>query len=185
MSGCFQRPPENLVCGVSWQNFNEDRIEHLGLNYTNIYAGTEGAFFAEIEAAYKRGEPILAVNMWEPHWFMGKYDFTEIELPPYTDECWETTHACDWRPAELYNVARDPMETVDLAGNAEIGKAEIGHAEVGIHLDRLRAALAHFVERSGGERPLPSAASSSMGAFHDLDPETEQQLRDLGYLLEE
>ncbi len=107
----FKRPESGdkgyaLDSVPAWQNFNEDRIEHLGLNYVNIYAGTEGAFFAEIEAAYKRGEPILAVNMWEPHWFMGKYDFTEIELPPYSDECWETTHACDWRPAVLYNVAR-------------------------------------------------------------------------------
>ncbi|MFP8881836.1 MAG: sulfatase-like hydrolase/transferase, partial [Myxococcota bacterium] len=76
---------------------------------------------------------------------------------------------------ELYNLGRDPMETVDLAGNADVD----------IQAGRLRATLDNFVERSGGRRPLPSAASPSSGAFRDLDPETERQLRELGYLPEE
>jgi arylsulfatase A-like enzyme len=73
---------------------------------------------------------------------------------------------------ELYNVERDPTESVDLAGSTDVET----------QTTRLGTSLADFVERGGGRRPLPDAAPSSTGAFRDLDPETEQQLRELGYL---
>ncbi len=76
---------------------------------------------------------------------------------------------------ELYNIERDPTESVNLAGNADVES----------RADRLSASLDDFVESRGGRPPLPSAALSSTGAFRDLDAETEQQLRELGYLPEE
>ena len=107
----FKRPESGdkglCIDGVAaWETNNEDRIANLGLNYMNVYSGTEGAMWAEILGAYERGDPIFACDMWSPHWVYAKYDFTEIELPPYTDECNTTTHACDWKTQILYNIAR-------------------------------------------------------------------------------
>ena len=96
----------------SWEIHNEERIENLGVNYVNVYAGTEGALVAEIESAYAKGEPLFICDMWAPHWINAAYDLTEIELPPYTDECYGVgsdtpgDFACDFPSEALYNVAR-------------------------------------------------------------------------------
>ncbi len=96
---------------ASWETQNEGRIANLGLNYVNVYAGTEGALIAELEGAYARGEPLILYS-WAPHWMYAKYDLTEIELPEYSDACYgvdpdvEGTFACDFPAEALYNVAR-------------------------------------------------------------------------------
>jgi glycine betaine/proline transport system substrate-binding protein len=96
----------------SWEIHNEERIENLGVNFINVYAGTEGALVAEIESAYAKGEPLFICDMWAPHWVQAAYDLTEIELPPYTDECYGIgsdtpgDFACDFPAEALYNVAR-------------------------------------------------------------------------------
>lgn len=91
----------------TWELHNEDRIENLGLNYKNIYAGTEGALMAELDSAYTKGEPLLLCNIWTPHWAVAKYELTEIELPAYTDDCYSSgRYDCDFAEDKLYNVAR-------------------------------------------------------------------------------
>ena len=96
----------------SWEIRNEERIAGLGVNLVNVYAGTEGALVAEIESAYKKGEPLFICDMWKPHWVQAAYDLTEIELPPYSDECYGIgglepgDFACDFPDEMLYNVAR-------------------------------------------------------------------------------
>ena len=72
----------------SWEIHNEERLASLGVDLVNVYAGTEGALIAEIESAYKKGEPLFICDFWTPHWLFAVYDLTEIELPPYSDECW-------------------------------------------------------------------------------------------------
>ncbi len=112
----FQRPETGdkgfcLDAVQSWEIHNEERFANLGLNYVNVYAGSEGALVAEIESAYAKGEP-LSMYMWTPHWVQAAYDLTEIELPPYSDECYGIgqdepgTFACDYPEERLYNVAR-------------------------------------------------------------------------------
>ena len=113
----FKRPEtgDKIFCidaVQSWEIHNEDRIKALGLNMVNVYAGTEGALVAEIEGAYERGEALLICDMWKPHWVQGKYDLTEIELPPYSDGCYGVNGAlpgdfgCDFPDEMTYNVAR-------------------------------------------------------------------------------
>ncbi|NHX27097.1 hypothetical protein HA397_24275, partial [Escherichia coli] len=58
----------------TWELHNEDRIKNLGLNFVNVFAGTEGSLVAEIQAAYEKGDPLLICNMWEPHWLMAALD---------------------------------------------------------------------------------------------------------------
>ena len=113
----FQRPEtgDKIFCidaVESWEIHNEDRIKALGLNMVNVYAGTEGALIAEIKGAYARGEPLFICDMWKPHWVQAKYDLTEIELPPYSDECYGVgglepgDFGCDFPDEKPYNVAR-------------------------------------------------------------------------------
>jgi glycine betaine/proline transport system substrate-binding protein len=91
----------------TWELHNEDRIASLGLNYVNVFAGTEGALMAELDGAYTKGEPLLMCNIWTPHWAVVKFDLTEIELPPYTDECFESgRYDCDYAEDRLYNISR-------------------------------------------------------------------------------
>ncbi len=94
-----------------WESQNEGRIANLGVNYVNVYAGTEGAVLAEVEGAVARGEPLI-FYWFSPHWLFAKHDLTEIELPEYSDACYgvdpdvEGTFACDWPPDATYIVAR-------------------------------------------------------------------------------
>lgn len=94
-----------------WESQNEGRIANLGVNYTNVYAGTEGALLAEVSSAYAKGEPLI-FYWFSPHWLFAKHAMTEIELPEYSDACYgvdpdvEGTFACDWPPDVTYIVAR-------------------------------------------------------------------------------
>jgi arylsulfatase A-like enzyme len=76
---------------------------------------------------------------------------------------------------ELYDLAVDPDEVRNLAGDPRFATRE----------RELHARLEAFVAESGGPRPLPGVAShvdEPRGAFEDLDPESVELLRELGYL---
>ena len=76
---------------------------------------------------------------------------------------------------ELYDLAVDPAETRNLTGDPRFAMRERG----------LRAGLEAFVAESGGPRPLPEGArrqGEPRGAFKDLDSESAEMLRELGYL---
>jgi glycine betaine/proline transport system substrate-binding protein len=96
----------------SWAPFygDQDRIDNLKLNYKMVFAGSEAALFAELTKAYDRGQPWLGL-MWRPNFMTQKYDLTRVEFPPYTDECWETTHACQWPETIIYQLASAELET--------------------------------------------------------------------------
>ena len=82
-----------LLIEPGWAR-NEDRVEGLGIDYEYVYGGSEAASIATVESAIQKGDPIL-FYWYEPHYLMGKYDFTSIELPPYSEECYATDFACD------------------------------------------------------------------------------------------
>ena len=74
-----------VACPVAaWQCGEAERVEKLGLEYVAVVLGSETAHWAELEAAYKRGEPIL-VYSWEPHWTHAKFDLVKIALPEYDE----------------------------------------------------------------------------------------------------
>lgn len=83
---------------------DKERIQSLGLNVTQEYAGSEAALVAEFKRALDRGEPVMGL-MWNPHMLFAKYDLTLVEMPPYSDECWGTTYACAWETASNSIVA--------------------------------------------------------------------------------
>lgn len=68
---------------AAWDTKPEDRLEAFGADFEVVFAGSEGAALAEIDAVFQRGEPILTY-LWEPHWAHAKYDLVQIEMPDWT-----------------------------------------------------------------------------------------------------
>jgi hypothetical protein len=71
---------------------------------------------------------------------------------------------------ELFNRDRDPHERQDVAGQPWVAERE----------RRLHGLLDDLVNRAGGPRPLPEAGATS--GLSDVDPESAERLRELGYL---
>jgi glycine betaine/proline transport system substrate-binding protein len=96
-----------LAGDPSWVQYDADIIRNLGLNFTVVTAGSEDALLASLEAAYSRQEPIL-FYFYKPHSIFARYDLTEVELPPYSEECYAEAAsggvACDYPEDVLFKV---------------------------------------------------------------------------------
>lgn len=75
---------------IAWACDDEGRVEGLGWDFELVILGTEVAQWAELDAAYTRGDPIL-IYAWQPHWVFAMYDLVSIELPEYSEEAWPAT----------------------------------------------------------------------------------------------
>ncbi len=95
----------------TWDNRNAERIDAMGLNFQVVYSGSEGASFAELEAHYRRGDPLL-IHMWAPHWTHAKYDMVQIELPPSTSDCYPNgeNYFCGWASEQVQKLAWTGLE---------------------------------------------------------------------------
>jgi glycine betaine/proline transport system substrate-binding protein len=52
-----------------------------------VWTGSEDALLAEVTSAYSRQEPVL-FYFYSPHALFQEYDLLQVELPPYSDECY-------------------------------------------------------------------------------------------------
>jgi len=93
----------------SFVQFDEAIINNLDLPLEVVYAGSEAAILAAVDAAYSRQEPIL-VYLWTPHSAFNAYDLTNVLLPEYTDECGEAAANapdqvdCDYPADHLFKI---------------------------------------------------------------------------------
>ncbi|MFS8628692.1 MAG: ABC transporter substrate-binding protein [Limnochordales bacterium] len=96
--GRFYNAPNGWVV----HDHNLDKLQAYGLLdfFVPFDPGSDAALVASMAAAYERGEPWVGYY-WEPTWVMGLYDMTLLEEPPYSDQCWATTKACAFKPAEV------------------------------------------------------------------------------------
>jgi glycine betaine/proline transport system substrate-binding protein len=96
-----------LTGDPSWTQYEDDIIANLGLNFKIVAAGSEEAILAALDSAYSREEPVL-FYFWTPHSVHARYDLTEVELPPYSDECYAKAEAggvdCDYPADELFKI---------------------------------------------------------------------------------
>ena len=72
---------------AAWDTSPGERLEAFGVDFQPVFAGSEGAALAEVDAAFQRGEPILTY-LWEPHWAHAKYNLVQIEMPEWTSDCY-------------------------------------------------------------------------------------------------
>ena len=80
-----------------WNTRSQERLQALGIDFQTVFAGSETAALAQLDAAYQRGEPVLTF-LWEPHWVHAKYDLVRLEMPQWTPECYPTggNYDCDY-----------------------------------------------------------------------------------------
>jgi glycine betaine/proline transport system substrate-binding protein len=77
---------------VTWEGFDDERVEALGLPFEVIHAGTDAAMFAELESAYQRQAPIM-LWIYSPHWAPAKYKGEWVEFPEFSKACYEDPSA--------------------------------------------------------------------------------------------
>ncbi len=73
---------------VTWEGYDDERVVSLGLPFTVVHAGTDGAMFAELDSAYQRKAPIM-VWVYSPHWAPAKYQGEWVEFPKHEKACYE------------------------------------------------------------------------------------------------
>ncbi len=97
----------------SWVQYDDDIIANLGLHLEVVWAGSEEAILAAVDAAVSREEPVL-VYFWTPHSAFNAYDLSEVELPAYSDECYATADAdgvdCAYPADHLLKIAWEGLE---------------------------------------------------------------------------
>lgn len=98
---------------ADWGTSNVNRIKALGLPFSSVPAGSEGALISEITSAEARKAP-LVVMFWEPHWLHAVVDLNLVELPPYEEGCFDKpewgmnkteTYDCDWQRGYVKKMA--------------------------------------------------------------------------------
>ena len=97
----------------SFVQYDDDIINNLGMNLEVVYAGSEEAILAQLDAAYSRQDPVL-FYLWTPHSIHAQYDLTEVELPAYSDACYakadEDGVDCDYPADQLLKIVWDQLQ---------------------------------------------------------------------------
>lgn len=94
-----------LAADPSWVQYDEQIIENLELPLQVVWTGSEDALLAEVSSAYSREEPAL-FYFYTPHAIFQRFDLTQVELPPYSDECYadEAAIDCGYPPDQLMKI---------------------------------------------------------------------------------
>lgn len=71
---------------VDWGKHHSERIEALGMNFVEVPVGQAATLWAELDAAYKRQDPIVLFN-WTPNWVEASYEGKFVEFPDFAPEC--------------------------------------------------------------------------------------------------
>jgi glycine betaine/proline transport system substrate-binding protein len=94
---------------AAWACEDAERLEAQGLsdNFIFVELGSETAHWAELQAAYKRGEPFVFYT-WEPHWIHAALDLVALEQLPFSADNYLATA---WADDVTYNYGRPGMLT--------------------------------------------------------------------------
>ena len=97
-----------LGCPVAaWACDDQPRLDALGVDFVAVELGSETAHWAEMQAAFKRGEPFVAYA-WEPHWIHAALDLVPLTLPAYDEAKWPAT---GWAEDVTFNMGNPEMLT--------------------------------------------------------------------------
>lgn len=100
----------------SYSQYDEPIIKNLGLPFVVEYSGSEPATVAELDTRVEAEEPVL-MYWWTPTAAVAKYDLKLVELPKYSDACYEVTEDvdCAYPPDTLKKVASSNLQTKDAS----------------------------------------------------------------------
>jgi len=93
-----------VTCVPGWacEQVNAAKVEAYDLTdvVDVLNPGSGASLFADLEAAYAKGEAWIGY-MWHPTPLSVGLDLYILEEPPYSDECWATTKACAYPEARV------------------------------------------------------------------------------------
>jgi glycine betaine/proline transport system substrate-binding protein len=102
-----------LAGDPSWVQYDADIIKNLGMDFAVVVAGSEEAILAQLDSAVSREEPLL-FYFWTPHSIHAKYDLTQVELPPYSDECYAKADSggvdCAYPSDDLFKIVAADLD---------------------------------------------------------------------------
>ena len=102
---------------ADWGSPGKDRFEAMGMDFTAVPAGSEGALITELEASIAKKSPLL-MTFWQPHWALAEYETEWVALPAGTDECYNdaswgvnpnATGDCDFSPTRIFKTTWSGM----------------------------------------------------------------------------
>lgn len=150
---------------VTWEGFDDERVEALDLPFEVIHAGTDAAMFAELESAYQRKAPVM-VWVYSPHWAPAKYEGEWVEFPEYSKECYEDP-AVGVNPDLAYDCGKPFGEIWKYAWAGMKEKWPVAHkiaTNYSISADDLNA-LSGQVDLDG--KPIDDVAAAWIAANQD------------------
>ena len=97
--------------------YDEALIANLGLNFKDVFSGSEAASITAFQNADKNKTPLIGY-FYDPQWLHNEIKLTQIKLPPYTKGCDADLKkvACDYPPYTLNKIVR--TEWLNKSGDA-------------------------------------------------------------------
>lgn len=164
-----------VTCLVEWQcqQDNAEKVAAYGLEdvveLTDL--GSSTAYFADLENAYRNGEPWLGY-LWGAVGPVAGLDMTALEEPAYSEECMETSKRCAYPTAETFiavhpGLAERAPEVVGFLSNyrytaAQQMAVEGWMAENGATVDE--AAIWYLENRAEWKRFVPGDVAEKVEA---------------------
>jgi glycine betaine/proline transport system substrate-binding protein len=97
--------------------YDEALITNLGLNFKDVFSGSEAATITAFQQADKNKTPLIGY-FYDPQWLQSEIKLVQIHLPPYTPGCDADLKkvACDYPPYILNKIVRTKF--MDTGGDA-------------------------------------------------------------------
>ena len=161
---------------ADWGSPGKDRFEAIGMDFTAVPAGSEGALITELEASIAKKSP-LVMTFWQPHWALSEYETEWVALPAGEDACYydaswgvnpNATGDCDFSPTRIFKVVWSGFDdTWPMAGeilrnfSMDAGEQQSMMAAVDSRGEDINAVVAAFIDaNSSSVDGLISAAKA-------------------------
>jgi glycine betaine/proline transport system substrate-binding protein len=97
--------------------YDEALIANLGLNFKDVFSGSEAATITAFQQADKNKTPLIGY-FYDPQWLLSEIKLVQIHLPAYTPGCDADLKkvACDYPPYVLNKIVRTKF--LDTGGDA-------------------------------------------------------------------
>jgi glycine betaine/proline transport system substrate-binding protein len=92
--------------------YDEALITNLGLNFKDVFSGSEAATITAFQQADKNKTPLIGY-FYDPQWLQSEIKLVQIKLPAYTPGCDADLKkvACDYPPYILNKIVRTKFAT--------------------------------------------------------------------------
>jgi glycine betaine/proline transport system substrate-binding protein len=97
--------------------YDEALIANLGLNFKDIFSGSEAATITAFQQADKNKTPLIGY-FYDPQWLLNEIKLVQVKLPPWTEGCDKDLKkvACDYPAYTLNKIVR--TEWLNSSGDA-------------------------------------------------------------------